>query len=195
LVSFEVAAMDEYEKFRLIEDLQRRSDEGRQRIADAEAKREADPVKMDDYLRSEPAILSTMDNVQSDRDSDELIYKEMPLAKLPTSEDADWSGWENWLRAHMDNERELVLTVVGDAMGELQQEVRELRAALASQTEKAAQLSEVKKQASIDRRERERVQRDADLAARDAKIERLELQVKMLCQFLSVSGLDLPRGL
>jgi hypothetical protein len=36
---------------------------------------------------------------------------------------------------------------------------------------------------------------DAALAERDARIERLELQLKMLLQFMSVSGYDLPKGL
>jgi hypothetical protein len=35
---------------------------------------------------------------------------------------------------------------------------------------------------------------DAALAERDARIERLEMQLKMLLQFMSVSGVDLPRG-
>jgi hypothetical protein len=38
-------------------------------------------------------------------------------------------------------------------------------------------------------------QREQELAARDHRIEQLELRLMMLCQFLSVGGYDLPKGL
>ena len=38
-------------------------------------------------------------------------------------------------------------------------------------------------------------QRDQELTQRDRRIEQLETRVKMLCNFLSVGGYDLPKGL
>jgi hypothetical protein len=73
-------------------------------------------------------------------------------------------------------------------------EVRaEVRAILDAQIERGAQALEVRKQANEARVELERQRSATALAERDAKIEKLEMRVQMLCQFLSVSGYDLPR--
>jgi hypothetical protein len=34
----------------------------------------------------------------------------------PAQPDADWSGWERWMRGHLDNEREALLDIVADGM-------------------------------------------------------------------------------
>jgi hypothetical protein len=60
--------------------------------------------------------------------------------------------------------------------------------------EYAVRLIEMKQQMSAAHTESERQQYHGALAERDARIEKLEMQVRMLCNFLSVSGHDLPRG-
>jgi len=37
----------------------------------------------------------------------------------------DWSGWEKWLRSHLDNERQFMIEVVGEALGINCQELRD----------------------------------------------------------------------
>jgi hypothetical protein len=74
-------------------------------------------------------------------------------------------------------------------------EVRaEVRSILEAQIERGAQALEVRKQATEARVELERQRSATALAERDHRIEKLETRVQMLCQFLSVSGYDLPRG-
>jgi hypothetical protein len=63
------------------------------------------------------------------------------------------------------------------------------------QVERSAYVAEVKKQAAFVHAELEQHRVGALLAERDARIEKLETQVHMLCSFLSVSGLTLPKGL
>ena len=42
----------------------------------------------------------------------------------------DWSGWEKWLRSHLDNERQFMIEVVGEALGINCQELRDRISAL-----------------------------------------------------------------
>jgi hypothetical protein len=56
-------------------------------------------------------------------------------------------------------------------------------------------IAEVKRQAADMHIQLENQRLETALAARDARIEKLETQVHMLCSFLSVSGLNLPKGL
>jgi hypothetical protein len=42
----------------------------------------------------------------------------------------DWSGWEKWLRSHLDNEREFMIEVCGEALGITCQELRDRISAL-----------------------------------------------------------------
>ena len=42
----------------------------------------------------------------------------------------DWSGWENWLRSHLDIEREFMIEVFGEALGSTCQELRDRISAL-----------------------------------------------------------------
>jgi hypothetical protein len=56
--------------------------------------------------------------------SDNVIYTE-PLDNdaLTTRAGAnggeDWSGWERWLQAHLDNERQAILGIAMDAVGDV----------------------------------------------------------------------------
>jgi hypothetical protein len=42
----------------------------------------------------------------------------------------DWSGWENWLRSHLDIEREVTIEAFGEALGLTCQELRDRISAL-----------------------------------------------------------------
>jgi hypothetical protein len=42
----------------------------------------------------------------------------------PRAPETDWSGWEKWLRSHLDNEREFLIEVFGEALGITCQELR-----------------------------------------------------------------------
>src|SRR4029077_5318305 len=42
----------------------------------------------------------------------------------------DWSGWENWLRGHLDIEREIMIEAFGEALGVTCQELRDRISAL-----------------------------------------------------------------
>ena len=44
--------------------------------------------------------------------------------------DPDWSGWENWLRSHLDIEREVMIEAFGEALGITCQELRDRISAL-----------------------------------------------------------------
>jgi hypothetical protein len=77
----------------------------------------------------------------------------------------------------------------------LKTEIAELRRTLVERDERAHAVAEAKRQHAGERVEYEALQLSAALAARDAKIEKLETQIRMLCSFLSVGGYDLPKGL
>src|SRR5215472_11927302 len=42
----------------------------------------------------------------------------------------DWSGWENWLRSHLDIEREVMIEGLGEALGLVSHELRDRISAL-----------------------------------------------------------------
>ena len=44
--------------------------------------------------------------------------------------DPDWSGWENWLRSHLDIEREVMIEACGEALGLVSHELRDRISAL-----------------------------------------------------------------
>ena len=132
------------------------------------------------------------------------------VAAASTGNGDDSNGWNDWVKRHLENERaevlDLVVRMVGQVIHEmrkeraveiaaLRRELTQLRSLLGEREERAAAVAEVKRQYAQDRGERDRERLQADLASRDAKIEKLEMQVRMLCQFLSVSGYDLPRGI
>jgi hypothetical protein len=49
---------------------------------------------------------------------------------LTRAPEPDWSGWEKWLRSHLDNEREFMIEVCGEALGITCQELRDRISAL-----------------------------------------------------------------
>src|SRR5438045_9750986 len=42
----------------------------------------------------------------------------------------DWSGWENWLRSHLDIQREIMTEAFGEALGTVGHELRDRISAL-----------------------------------------------------------------
>jgi len=60
--------------------------------------------------------------------------------------------------------------------------------------ERSDRVSELMRDNATSRAQLATQQREQELAARDHRIEQLELRLKMLCQFLSVGGYDLPKG-
>jgi hypothetical protein len=65
----------------------------------------------------------------SETDDAGLVYKDYQgnasqAAATAENEQADWSGWENWLRAHLDNERERLFDIIGDAMDAMAEQER-----------------------------------------------------------------------
>jgi len=78
---------------------------------------------------------------------------------------------------------------------ELEAGITELRRVVEERHARSVEIATVKGDADAGRlRYQERAFENA-LAVRDARIERLEMQLKMLCQFLSVGGYDMPKGL
>jgi hypothetical protein len=77
----------------------------------------------------------------------------------------------------------------------LQQEKRERAIRDDTIRERSARIADLQRENVASHAELARKQRDQELAARDQRLEQLELRLKMLCQFLSVGGYDLPRGM
>ena len=77
---------------------------------------------------------------------------------------------------------------------ELKQFEAERRAREQVETERGRYIAELRRDVASVQVQLQNTEINAALAARDARIERLEMQLKMLLQFMSVSGVDLPRG-
>jgi hypothetical protein len=82
-----------------------------------------------------------------------------------------------------------------DEIAKLRGDVAELKRVVKERHERSVEIAEVKKQADIGRAALLKRSTANELAVRDARIERLETQMRMLCQFLSVSGIDPPKEL
>jgi hypothetical protein len=66
----------------------------------------------------------------SETDEAGLVYKDYQgnasqAAATAADEQTDWSGWERWLRAHLDNEREALFDIIGDAMNKMAEQERD----------------------------------------------------------------------
>jgi hypothetical protein len=219
-----VSPMDPVERLATIQELQEQIDAGRERIEERRRQREEDPIAFDDCLRAErQAEAERVAYVQRKVDAEGLLYRTTwnepaPAARADAGPlDADGAaldenarnqkGWDDWIAAHLRNERGELLDMITEAVAEftseyvskklqpLRTEIADLKRALAEREERAAAISEVKKQYAGERVEREALQLSSALGVRDARIERLEMQVKMLCGFLSVGGYTLPKDL
>ena len=145
-------------------------------------------------------------------DGANIIYRQHDnSAPAPAPEpEQDWSAWEAWMAGHLANEREAMLDGVAEfvvtmldrerdafsrQLAEQRREITELRNLFQQREERATAVAEVRREHMGERAELERQRFATALAERDAKIEKLEMQMKMLCSFLSVGGYDLPKGL
>ena len=61
--------------------------------------------------------------------------------------------------------------------------------------ERSARIADLQRENSASHAELARKQRDQELAARDQRLELVETRLQMLCEFLSVGGYNLPRGM
>jgi hypothetical protein len=183
--------MDRNERLDLIDQLQHAADEGRAEIARREAERGADPIAYDNFLRAERQY------EEKRAASDDVIYKEFHGNMQPAPED-NQAGWERWIAAHLKIERQAMLTiiseVVGDALQKLQGDIADIKTTQQSQREKADTLAEVKTKAAEVERQRVENTLDARDVKLNARLERLEGQLDALCKYLSVTGYNLPKG-
>jgi hypothetical protein len=117
--------------------------------------------------------------------------------------------WQQCI-APVENENRALKAMLGDLVNKfndraakLQTELNELKQLERARTSREQALAEtrdyvaeVTRQAADVHIQLENQRLETALAARDARIERLELQLRMLCEFLSVSGdYKLPKGL
>jgi hypothetical protein len=59
----------------------------------------------------------------------DAVYTERADTGVATRDSAngqktDWSGWENWLRGHLDIERQTILDAVVETVGDLEAKTR-----------------------------------------------------------------------
>jgi hypothetical protein len=206
--------MTPLDRLERINQLQRDNDAARERLAEEERRRAADPIKMDDYRRAEQEAEAAAERdayVRHRADERGMIHKTTrdALVSVPMA-DADAEnerGWNEWVKAHLANERAEMMDIVARAMAEftseytrerlqpLEAEIAELRRVLAERDERSKALAEIKREFAGERAEAEALQLASALAARDHRIEQLETQVRMLCGFLSVGGYTLPKDL
>jgi len=166
---------------RLIDRVRREADEGRERIAERQRQRQdleerashgdLDAViAYDDILRAERAEPLGAAYVQRRVDAGGLLRRTMENAMVGPAqpEPTDWSAWEAWMKAHLDNARaelhEEVAQAIGICMAETREEMRaEFKTAIVE---------------------------------RDARISRLEGQIEMLTRLYAPSAdvTELPKG-
>jgi hypothetical protein len=200
--------MDASERIAHIQQLQREADEGRERIRRRQEERESNPELEHDFIMAEAAETQRRAPVQREAPAGALVYRERHDALVTVPEaNADWSQWEAWLDGHLEVLRSEVADSVARAIGlviastrkeieaKFKAEIADLRRAVAERDERAKALADVKREFASERAEREALQLSAALAARDARITALEDRLQMLLRFLSLSGIDPPRGL
>jgi hypothetical protein len=192
-------AMDPFEKLDRIAQLKTETDEHRANIAERQAAREANPLAYDDYLR------------QREAPARDLVFKKRDDALAPVAADnaddaENQKGWDLWIRRHLDIERKGLIAAIEQDVGDVAARLRaEFKGEIAkleearvtreqAQAEKTAALVEVRKELVLERNARERTQLEAALAQRDARIGALEERLSMLARFLSLQGLEPPKG-
>jgi hypothetical protein len=84
----------------------------------ARALREESPQMADDVIYTEP-----------------VFTERHAIATRADDQETDWSGWENWLRGHLNIEKQSILDAVVDAVGDLEakrdRQIRELELKIA----------------------------------------------------------------
>ena len=75
-----------------------------------------------------------------------------------------------------------------------ERELEEYRALRDTIRERSARITQLQAENSASHAELARKQRDEEFAARDQRLELVETRLGMLLRFLSVAGIDFPRG-
>jgi hypothetical protein len=204
--------VDRNERLNMIDRLKAETDAHRENLLRRQEKRENDPMAMHDHLMAGAAETQRAAPVQRDGQVAGLLYRVTETTPAPaqtgsTMDPETQVGWDRWLRGHLDNERAEMLEIltkgVGEGMSEyvfqrlqpLRTEIADLKRILQERDERAHALSELKREFQGERVEHEALALASALAVRDAKIEKLEEKLGMLLRFLSLQGLDLPRGM
>jgi hypothetical protein len=208
-----VTAVSQNARLDRIDQLQAEIVEGHARIRQRQEQRAADPCLEQDWLMGDaPSRLEGQGGapVQREGPAGDLVYRRTEDALQPAAgamDAANAEGWNRWVKAHLANERAEIIELLIQALGEfgveftrekvapLEAKIADLRRTLQERDERTKAIAEIKREVAGERVEREALQLSAALAVRDAKIEKLETQIRMLCSFLSVSGVDLPKGL
>ena len=86
-----------------------------------------------DRLMAEEHTPALRDELITNENAADLIFKKIQRPAPQPEESQDWSGWERWLRAHLDNNNaelvEVFTNAVAEALAEIQHATREARAA------------------------------------------------------------------
>jgi hypothetical protein len=195
------------DRLQRIDQLKAEAAAGRERIRQRQQQREADPIAMSDYLRRKQSDIPNGNITVVEREAGALVFKQRDDALVTATTDAEnQKGWDLWLRRHLDNERAEVFDIIARQMAEfayeylaeklapLKTEIADLKRTLVERDERAKALGELKHELAGERVEREALQLSSALAARDARIDALEDKLQILLRFLSLSGLEPPKG-
>jgi hypothetical protein len=196
-----------------IDELRRQADEGRENIRRPEEERAQNPILMHDFIMAETQGAAPV--LQREVPAGELEYRvienaiSQPAAtSITTLSEADSVGWNSWFDARVNpivkeiddgfgaalRRIEYIEDTYNKAVRDLKIEIASLKRALEERDARAAAISELKREFQGERTEHQALQLASALAARDAKIEKLEEKLGMLLRFLSLQGYDLPGG-
>ena len=89
----------------------------------------AEHCREHDRLMAEEHAPAPRDELVTKEDAADLIYKRIRRPAPQPEEDADFSGWERWLRGHLDNNNAELVEVFSDAVAIALAKVQETRAA------------------------------------------------------------------
>ena len=93
----------------------------------------AEHCREHDRLMAEEHVPALRDELITKENAADLIFKKIQRPAPQPEESQDWSGWERWLRAHLDNNNaelvEVFTNAVAEALAEIQHATREARAA------------------------------------------------------------------
>jgi hypothetical protein len=82
-----------------------------------------------DRLMAERQETARKDELITKENAADLIYKRIRRPAPQPEESQDWSGWERWLRGHLDNNNAELVEVFSDAVAIALAKVQETRAA------------------------------------------------------------------
>ena len=84
----------------------------------------AEHCREHDRLMAEEHVPALRDELITKENAADLIFKKIQRPAPQPEESQDWSGWERWLRAHLDNNNaelvEVFTNAVAEALAEIQ---------------------------------------------------------------------------